>query len=100
MCSFDVCSLFTNVPLEETISICDEALNNNPDSQPYFPEDVFIELMHGATSMVEFSFDIIYKQIDEVATWTCAGQIHYLSKKISKKQAILRSVNYTEDYLV
>ena len=68
-----------SVPLEETISICVEALNDNPDSQPYFPEDVFIELMHGATSMVEFSFNnIIYKHIDGVVmcftTWTRAGQ--------------------------
>ena len=28
MCSFDISSLFTNVPLEETINICADALQN------------------------------------------------------------------------
>ena len=28
MCSFDVTSLFTNVPLDETIKICSEALDD------------------------------------------------------------------------
>ena len=64
MCSFDDCSLFTNVPPKETSNICAEALYDNPESQPYFLKDVFVELMHSATSKVEFSFDIIiYKQI-------------------------------------
>ena len=70
MCSFDICicSLFTNVPLEETIHKCAEALYNNPDFQPYFPKEISLELMLSATSTVEFSFDkIIYKQIDGVA---------------------------------
>ena len=32
MCSFDVSSLFTNVPLEETIKICSEALYDQSNS--------------------------------------------------------------------
>ena len=34
MCSFDVVSLFTNVPLEEVINICADALYRNDDIEP------------------------------------------------------------------
>ena len=70
MCSFDASSLFTNVPLDETIKICSEALYDQSDSQPLIPKDVFVELMKSATSSVEFSFsfnNIMYKQTDGVA---------------------------------
>ena len=68
MCSFDVSSLFTNVPLDETIAICADTLYNIPDSQPCIPKEAFVELLHSATSTVEFSFDnTIYRQIDGVA---------------------------------
>ena len=37
LCSFDISSLFTNVPLAETIQICADALYNNNDlPQPSF----------------------------------------------------------------
>ena len=68
MCSFDVSSLFTNVPLDKTIAICADALYNIPDSQPCIRKEVFVELLPSATSTVEFSFDnTIYRQIDGVA---------------------------------
>ena len=54
MCSFDVSSLFTNVPLDETIKICADALYDNLESQPCIPKEVFVELKHSATSTVEF----------------------------------------------
>ena len=48
--------------------ICAEAIYENPDSQPHLPKEVFVELMHSATSTVEFSnANIIYKQTDGVA---------------------------------
>ena len=34
MCSFDVCSLFTNAPLHDSIEICSEALYDQSDSRP------------------------------------------------------------------
>ena len=68
MRSFDVSSLFTNVTLDETIKICADALHDNLESQPCIPKEVFVELMHSATSTVELSFDnTIYRQIDGVA---------------------------------
>ena len=33
----DVCRVFTNVPLEETINIYTEVVYDNPDFLPYFP---------------------------------------------------------------
>ena len=68
MCSFDVSSLLTNVPLDETIKICSEALYDDSDLQPLIPKDVFVQLMKSATSSVEFSFNnTMYKQTDGVA---------------------------------
>ena len=68
MCSSDVSSLFTNVPLDETIKICAEALYDQSESQPVIPKDVFVELIKSATSSVEFSFNnTMYKQTDGVA---------------------------------
>ena len=69
ICSFDISSLFTNVPLKETINICANALyRNDADAQPLIFKAVFIELMKSATSGVEFSFNnIMYKQTDGVA---------------------------------
>ena len=75
MCSFDISSLFTNVPLEETINICADALYcNDSDAQPLISKAVFIELMKSATSGVEFNFnDIMYKQTDGVAIGSPLG---------------------------
>ena len=56
LCSFDISSLFTNVPLKETIGICAEALYKDPSSTPPIPQAIFIELMESASSSVEFSF--------------------------------------------
>ena len=67
VCSFDVFSLFTNVPLDEIIKICSNALYEQFDSQPVIPKDVFVELTKSATSSVEFSFNsATYKQTDGV----------------------------------
>ena len=67
-CSYDVCSLFTNVPLAETIEICADAQYSGELTPPPFPRAVFVELMQTATSSVEFSFNnIMHRQIDGVA---------------------------------
>ena len=48
MCSFDVYSLFTNVPLDETIQICLTKLNSLPDP-PTLPRTVLKDLLEFAT---------------------------------------------------
>ena len=64
----NICSLFTNVPLAETIEICSQALYNGDLFKPIIPNHVFIDLIKIATSSVEFNFNnCIYRQIDEVA---------------------------------
>ena len=106
MCSFDVSSLFTNVPLDETIMICADALYDNPDTQPQFSKEVFVELMRSATSTVEFSFNnIMYRQVDGVAMGSPLGPalanifVGYYEEKlfseISKPSVYFRYVDDT-----
>ena len=74
LCSFDISSLFTNVPLTETIQICANKLYENEKNSPPFSKDIFIELMNMATSSVEFSFNnIMYKQIDGISMGSPLG---------------------------
>ena len=74
LCSYDVCSLFTNVPLAETIETCADALYDGELTPPPFPRAVFVELMQTATSSVEFSFNnIMHRQVDGVAMGSPLG---------------------------
>ena len=68
--SFGITSLFTNVPLDEVISICaDFFLYRNPlTSVPSSSESVFVELMEFATKSVSFSFNnTTYRQVDGIS---------------------------------
>ena len=74
MCSFDVSSLFTNVPLDETIRICADKLYENDVDVMGLSRNNFIKLMHYATGSVEFSFDnVMYRQVDGVAMGSPLG---------------------------
>ena len=106
LCSFDICSLFTNVPLAETIEICTKTLYDGHLPTPVIPKHVFIELMKTATTSVEFSFNnIMYRQIDGVAMGSPLGPAlanifvgYYESKlfnKISKPTVYCRYVDDT-----
>lgn len=76
MCSFDICSLFTCVPLSEIIDICSDMLYRSNLTPPTIPENVFVELMKFATMSVDFSFDnIMYRQIDGVAMGSPLGPV-------------------------
>ena len=74
LCSFDIFSLFTNVPLAETIEICADALYIDDSMAPSFPRNIFVELMQLANSSVEFSFNNnMHRQIDGVAMGSPLG---------------------------
>ena len=74
LCSFDISSLFTNIPLGETIQICADSLYESNLTPPIMDKDFFIELMNNATTSVEFSFNNkMYKQIDGVAMGSPLG---------------------------
>ena len=69
MCSFDVSSLFTNIPLRPTPKICLATLYRDESvSVPPIPEALVEKLLIKATTEVEFSFNgVMYRQIDGVA---------------------------------
>ncbi|XP_068673073.1 uncharacterized protein [Montipora foliosa] len=75
MCSFDVCSLFTNVPLDETIEICLSKLHSLPDP-PALPRHVLKTLLEFATKKSHFVFDgHYYDQIYGVAMGSPLGPV-------------------------
>ena len=68
MTSLDVESLFTNIPLNETINNCVSDLHNKNLYSGKLSKRDFFKLPETATSKSSFIFDyILYKQIDEVA---------------------------------
>ena len=74
MVSFDVVSLFTNVPLAETIELVIERLydNNNSNAIPV-EKSVFRQLMFMATQGLFMYNDKLYKQIDGVTMGSPLG---------------------------
>ena len=74
MVSFDVVSLFTNVPLAETIELVIERLydNNNSNAIP-FEKSVFRQLMFMAMQGLFMYNDKLYKQIDGVTMGSPLG---------------------------
>ena len=78
MCSFDVSSLFTNVPLEETIQICPDKLYalSNP---PKLPRPVLRDLLVFATKKSHFVFDgQFFDQTDGLPFGSCFSQYFYV----------------------
>ena len=75
MVSFDVVSLFTNVPLEETINMIGNCTYTETNlSQPAFEKDIFVNLMRLATQGLFLYKDTLYKQIDGVTLGCPLGQ--------------------------
>ena len=54
MASLDVDSLFTNIPLDETIYICIDSLYKDDENSPEISKDVFRNVLTVATK--EFFF--------------------------------------------
>ena len=72
--SFDVCSLYTNVPLDETIGlIADKVYSTTSAIVPPFPKKVFLKLLKFATSGMFLYNDRLYKQVDGVAMGSPLG---------------------------
>ena len=74
LCSFDISSLFSNVPFTENIQICADAFYSSEHPPAPFPRQIFVKLMEMATSSVEFSFDgIMHCHIDGVVMGSPLG---------------------------
>ena len=73
MVSYDVCSLFTNIPLNETIDLAvDIIFNNNPSMNITKPQ--LMKRFVFATSQTHFLFiNAIHDQTDGVAMWSPLG---------------------------
>jgi len=106
LCSFDISSLFTNVPLAENIQICANTLyNNNVLPKPSFPRDIFVELKHLTTSSAEFSFNNnMLWQIDVVAMGSPLGPAlanifvgHQEEKLFNVVNRLLAYLRYVDD---
>ena len=66
--SLDVDSIFTNIPLEETINICTESVYNQNDSVEGLNKSEFKELLSLVTTESYFIFnEFLYTQIDGIA---------------------------------
>jgi len=75
MCSFDVCSLFTNVPLDETIQICLSKLYCLPEP-PRLPRPALKTFLEFATKKSHFIFDgQYYDQVDGVVMGSPLGPV-------------------------
>lgn len=76
MCSYDISSLFTCIPLAETSDVCANTLYHSQLSISVIFEDVFVKLMKFATMSVEFSLNgIMYRQVDGVSMGYPLGPI-------------------------
>ena len=100
MVSFDVVSLFTNIPLEETIDIvCKYSAMIN------IPEDNLRQLLLLCTKNVQFTFNgQIYRQVDGVAMGSPLGPILadiFLSSLENKLDGVIQDtylyVRYVDD---
>ena len=67
-------SLFTNIPLEETIEICINELFKIKSNSHGFKKSEFKYLLSSATKELYFTFNnVLYKQIDRIAMGSPLG---------------------------
>ena len=77
--SLDVDSLFTNIPLEESINICVGNLCNDNENPPNIPKHDFCNLLNIVTKETSFMFNNkYYKQADGVAMRSPLGPAFYV----------------------
>ena len=76
MCSYDIVSLFTNVPIHEAVDICADALYRSDVTPPALKEGSFRKLILKVTTGVQFSFDDkMWQQVDGVAMGSPLGPV-------------------------
>ena len=74
MASFDIQSLFTNIPLDQTIDICLELLFNKTRKVKRMLKKHVKKLLTHAVTSSTFKFnDVYYKQVDGVAMGSPLG---------------------------
>ena len=74
MGNLDIDSVFSNIPLDETVDICVNQLFENTASAKFFTKSELAQLLCLATKDSFFIFNgLLYKQIDGVATGSPLG---------------------------
>ncbi|CAF3946846.1 unnamed protein product [Rotaria sp. Silwood1] len=76
MISFDIQSLFTNIPVRETIEIiCNKLYCTDPKLRPFIPKDYFRKLLEFTTTGTHFLFNNkYYEQCDGISMGTPLAQ--------------------------
>ena len=77
-CSFHIVSLYTNVPLDETIANCADTLYCS-HLDPLSYSGTFLKLIHIATKRVEFSFNNTMYQLTDGISMECPPRNHQLA---------------------
>ena len=97
--SFDVSSLYTNVPIEESIHDCANLLyaEKNHKGVPYFSKETFIKLALMATSnVIMLTHDGYYKQTDGLAMGSPLAPF-LANAWMSKFDAIIATMTETKE---
>ena len=107
MCSFDVSSLFTNVPLLEIVEFVVKYVRDNFPNFPLNP-DLLKDLLLMCTENVQFTFNNeLYRQSDGIMMGSCLGPILaniFMAKLEMEHEHIIDSldfyVRYVDDILI
>ena len=74
LCSFDISSRFTNIPLKEIIQVVADTLYNSKLTPPVIPKALITVILTASTTSVEFSFNnTMHKKIGGVSMWPPLG---------------------------
>ena len=96
--SFDVVSLFTNIPLNETINIiADYVFSDENIQKPLMEKHIFVKLLRLACERLFFYKDCLYQQIDGVAM----GYVQLVQDMYEGSETAVRcAVGTTESFKV